>query len=86
MIVKLTFCVLVDRYIPSENMSDEKTLIFVGTEGAERNTFINALINHVLEVSYSDNHRFALIDHTTGQEIDQVVFMCNILTAIFQFC
>lgn len=75
---------LVNRYKQSENMSDEKTLILVGAKGAGRSTLTNVLINHILEVSCSDDHRFALVDPTkTGRrEMDQVVFIRNKSDAI----
>ncbi|CAC5418342.1 unnamed protein product [Mytilus coruscus] len=72
--LQVRYADMIDSYIPSENKSDEKTLIFVGAKGAGRSTLINALINHILEVSYSDDHRFALIDPTTEgpREINQL--------------
>ena len=38
-----------------------KTILIVGVTGAGKSTFIDALINFVLNVRYEDNHRFKVI-------------------------
>ena len=44
----------------------EKTIMVVGTTGAGKSTFLNSLLNYVLDVHHSDDFRFKLIDVDRG--------------------
>lgn len=63
--------VSVTEYRPSIETSEEKTLLLLGATGTGKSTFVDALINYIADVSYYDNHRFALISKTT-EEKDRV--------------
>lgn len=66
-----------------DGSSGEKTILVVGGTGSGKSTFIDAMVNHVVEVSFGDMCRFKVIDlpenekHKTEQ---QVVSQTNITT------
>ena len=41
--------------------SNEKVIMVVGSTGSGKTTIINTLINYVLGVKWSDNHRFKMV-------------------------
>ncbi|XP_038074365.1 uncharacterized protein LOC119742497 [Patiria miniata] len=52
--------------VPSRMHSPHKVIMVVGETGTGKSTFINAMINYILEVKWEDNFRFKLV-HDRGE-------------------
>lgn len=57
-------CDMISEYKPSVCTLEEKTLLMLGATGTGKSTLINSLMNYIADVSYSEDHRFSIINHT----------------------
>lgn len=60
---------LVAERIPNIHSSEEKTVLLLGGTGTGKSTMIDALINFIADVSYTDEYRFGLICKTPVEKI-----------------
>ncbi|CAC5418338.1 unnamed protein product [Mytilus coruscus] len=60
----IRFCEMIEKYNSGRFMSDEKTLLVLGTTGAGKSALINSLMNYAAGVSYNDDHHFVLINQS----------------------
>lgn len=58
------FIFLVAKHKPGLHSSEEKSVLLLGGTGTGKSTMIDALINFIAEVSYTDDYRFGLICKT----------------------
>lgn len=48
--------------------SEEKTLMLVGGIGAGKSLMVEAFVNYILDVDFSDDFRFSLVDLTKSEK------------------
>lgn len=48
--------------------SNEKNVLIVGATGSGKSTLIDAMINHIVDVSFGDGCRFKMIDLTDDEK------------------
>lgn len=51
-----------------DGTSKEKTILLVGATGSGKSTLIDAMINHIVDVSFGDRGRFKIIDLTENEK------------------
>lgn len=70
------FTLIVAERIPNIHSSEEKTLLLLGGTGTGKSTFVDALINFIASVSFTDDYRFGLICKTDEERkrADKQVF------------
>lgn len=59
--------------------SNEKTILVVGATGSGKSTLIDAMINHIVDVSFRDECRFKTVDLTTKEETSKDKQVCTCL-------
>ena len=63
----------IEKQISSDIMQTEKVVLIVGETGSGKTTWINAALNHIMDVKYTDNFRFKLVmeENDSRQELSQ---------------
>ena len=63
----------IEKQISSDIRQTEKVVLIVGETGSGKTTWINAALNHILGVKYTDNFRFKLVmeENDSRQELSQ---------------
>lgn len=52
-----------------DGSTSEKTVLIIGATGSGKSTLIDAMINHVVNVSFVDGCRFKMIDLTDNEKL-----------------
>lgn len=50
------------------DIADKKTILVVGATGSGKSTLIDAMINHIVDVSFKDESRFKMVDLTIKEQ------------------
>lgn len=52
----------------AESLQNQKTIIVMGASGSGKTTFIDAMFNHMIGVSYESDHRFKIVNLTESEK------------------
>ncbi|XP_071149976.1 uncharacterized protein [Mytilus edulis] len=62
------------EFLSDVNSKDERFILLLGASGSGKSTLVDAIINHVTDVSFADNFRFKITDEKKQEKEDIVCY------------